>query len=336
MSKAIWWIIQRIYVLGLLFIVIWISWSAFAYLYDSVFVQRTAPAQYVDHVLTAKTSMLFEATQTASEPPQPLDHYHGLLRTPVNVSPAGCQTSGCHPPLPHQAKRETRAFANMHVTFLDCMTCHAPQAGATIAHQWVDSTTGQASPSPPMLQLVARLESIDPKTVTEEQAAEITALLRRKLAVANEPALQEVLLELSTTEPRSPVHRRAIRHLEALLPNLSRGDYGALLTPQTQISDGQYKKPFDPSRLNAVNQMDPQSEEYKAAISDLHQPIVAKPDACISCHKADATRIDYVKVGYTQGRAESLRANLLADLIERIRSGEPFYLPTILEVGDDR
>lgn len=336
MSNAIRWIIQRLYVFGLLCVVVWCTWAAFAFLYEQVFEPRTAPPQYADHVLTANVSMLTPAANSQSEIPKPLDHYHGLVRTPVRVSPAGCQTSGCHTVLPHQASREIRAFINMHVTFLDCMTCHAPPPPQPQEHLWVDPKSGRVAETPAMLRLIARLENVDDAAESAEKAAEINALLGQALEVANEPALRDILVRLTTAEPGSPVHRSALRQLRSTLPTLARGDYGALMAPESQIAAGRYKSVLDDAKVSALRRMNPQSTGYKQAISDLHSPIVTKPKACLSCHDPDAMRIDFAKTGYTQARAAALRANPLADMIEQIRGGNPFYLPTMLEVGDDQ
>jgi len=336
MSNAIRWMIQRLYVFGLLLVVVWCTWAAFAFLYESVFVPRTAGPEFSDHVLTANTSMLIPKSKLDGEPPKPLDHYHGLVRTPVCMSPAGCQTSGCHPILPHQASRETRAFINMHVTFMDCMTCHAPASDAPRPHQWVDPRDGRVAPTPAMLQLMDRLEKIDAGQVSAEQAAEINALLEQALFVADEPTLREILVELTTASPNSPVHRHALRALRAALPKLARGDYGVLLTPESRIENGRYQSVLDAIKVGTVGRMNPRATGYQQAVDDLHKPVVARPDACLSCHSPDSKRIDFARIGYTQARADALRTNMLADMIERIRGGEPFYLPTMLEVGDDQ
>lgn len=336
MSKRVRWIIQRVYVCGLLLVVVWCTWAAFAFLYESVFEPRTAPPEYADHVLTSNSSMLTPVGKQDGELPKPLDHYHGLTRTPVRTSPAGCQTSGCHPVLPHQASREMRAFTNMHVTFLDCMTCHEPATDSPQRHSWVNPHNGRLVETPAMLRLIDLLERIELSAISNEQAAEVSELLENALVVADEPALRQILVELTTAIPDSPVHRHALLALRATLPRLARGNYGALLTPESRIRNGRYQSVLDVVKSGALRRMNPQATGYKQAVSDLHQLIVAKPNACLSCHSPDATRVDFSKVGYAQQRGESLRANPLAKLIEGIRSGQPFYLPTMLEVGDDQ
>ena len=56
----------------------------------------------------------------------------------------------CHGDIPHDAKKEIRAFGNMHSAFISCETCHVRLAGdrETGVFKWYDRKTGQVIPSP--------------------------------------------------------------------------------------------------------------------------------------------------------------------------------------------
>ena len=56
----------------------------------------------------------------------------------------------CHGDIPHDKKKEIRAFANMHAAFIACETCHVRLEGKekTGVFKWYDRKTGKIIPSP--------------------------------------------------------------------------------------------------------------------------------------------------------------------------------------------
>jgi len=56
----------------------------------------------------------------------------------------------CHGNIPHQKKKEIRAFGNMHAAFIECETCHVRLEGErrTGVFRWYDTKTGQIIDSP--------------------------------------------------------------------------------------------------------------------------------------------------------------------------------------------
>jgi uncharacterized protein with PIN domain len=56
----------------------------------------------------------------------------------------------CHGNIPHQKKKEIRAFANMHAAFIECETCHVRLEGdnRTGVFKWYDTATGKIFDSP--------------------------------------------------------------------------------------------------------------------------------------------------------------------------------------------
>lgn len=56
----------------------------------------------------------------------------------------------CHGDIPHDQKKEIRAFGNMHSAFIACETCHVQLEGddKTGVFKWYDRRTGEIIPSP--------------------------------------------------------------------------------------------------------------------------------------------------------------------------------------------
>jgi hypothetical protein len=74
----------------------------------------------------------------------------------------------------------------------------------------------------------------------------------------------------------------------------------------------------------------------KELFDKIHAGVLAKPNACLQCHSDPALRVDFIAAGYPPQRAAQLQGLSIARLVQRIRDGSPFYLPEILEPGDER
>jgi hypothetical protein len=75
-------------------------------------------------------------------------HFHHI---DYDMSPdkrSSCIT--CHGDIPHNEKKELRAFKNMHAAFIACETCHVrlEQEQKTDVFKWYDRGTGEIIPSP--------------------------------------------------------------------------------------------------------------------------------------------------------------------------------------------
>jgi hypothetical protein len=122
--------IKRVYALALIALVLYLSFSAFAYLVNALILQPPPPPQIVDLPLRADEGLLetnvlaFRGVTAVENPRVPLAHYHRVGAW-FQPDPANnCTQSGCHAPLPHGENRANRAFLNMHATSLHCGVCH--------------------------------------------------------------------------------------------------------------------------------------------------------------------------------------------------------------------
>lgn len=111
------------------------------------------------------------------------------------------------------------------------------------------------------------------------------------------------------------------------------GNYGARLVPVTTLN-GELRRLDQPSNPDFIKEYLAQKdnltpEEQGEAKVILHKDMSKKPVQCVECHRRDPY-IDYVAVGYSKKRAESLYRTEAADMIERYME---FYLPTMFDPG---
>ena len=326
-------VVVRVYCLALLAIVVACTGLAFRYLFRSVFSPELTPPGFVDRRLVSTVDMLDTGGARVDPGMSPMDHFHGVGVVPEPNLLAGCTVSGCHTVLPHHRDKVTRSFVNLHSTFLDCSACHdASSKSGTFV--WVDKPGGEVIESPAMLRLLDMLEQPADATgpIPDKQ---LRTLLRETLRTAGAvPQLESILIELESTQPDSPVYHHAVARLRRIAPGLARGVYGALLTPRGRIADGRYRRLCDASRVAQVLAAQPNSPQRKKLTEQLHEQIVRKPASCLLCHGQGDEGVDFSKVGYTRRRAGQLRHLLLADMINRLRRGESFHMPTLLEHPD--
>jgi len=331
-------VVLRSYALALLVVVGWTGYTAVAYLVRSVFRPVHVPSRFLSWQTALDSQALRTGTgQGATFPRAPLSHYHhfehGFQPDPHN----GCTTSGCHSPLPHRKKLETRAFANFHATFLTCQMCHLVHDSAPLEAAWIDLSSGRVQDPPAMLRLTAELESISEKLAMRPVGvrAGIGEQLREVLRAHGPDALLEHLLaRIETSEPGSPVWNRAVEQLAGELPDQTPGEYAARLAPRPVASD----------YLNIAARLRSQAQEYLAAApgsplreqlhKKIHGALQPQPDACLACHGGEPPLVDFRAVGYPPGRAAQLRNEIIARQMQQIREGRPFYIPRILEGAD--
>lgn len=75
-------------------------------------------------------------------------HFHHIDYTMVPDNRSACVE--CHGDIPHDKKKEIRAFGNMHSAFIACETCHVRLEGdkKTGVFKWYDRKTGEIIESP--------------------------------------------------------------------------------------------------------------------------------------------------------------------------------------------
>lgn len=325
-------LVVRLYSLGLLIAVTWISYSAFAFLFGSVFSPKLTPDRFTNRPLKLDLTALDANDPSGTmddDDTAPLNHYHGVGKLALGRSQSGCLTSGCHTLLPHSADKATRALANFHMTFLDCAMCHRDGLTTATETGWQNVSTQEPQSTPALLQLMAEFQGAE----LPEGGDKIVELLRDALATAHfNPMLSHLLIQLETSQQASPMHRHALARLREALPSMARGDYGAVIAPRDNAGYTLDKMRPLIDQYFALGEDDPQRDSVNEKI---HANVIAKPRACQQCHDATPTRIDFAALGYSDQRIGPLQNNAIANMVQQIREGRPFYLPDILETSSD-
>ena len=341
-ARAFTSLVVRFYALAILLVVVWAGYTAVSFLAHSVFAPAEVPPQYRGWQ-TALSRGQF-AVQTSrgdglAVARAPVEHYHQVNRALPPDEHNGCVASGCHSPLAHSKHKETRAFANLHATFLACTMCHDASIKGPVQAMWIDTTTGEPAAAPPAaLRLAAYLqdqaEAIRTTPTTVQQTT--LDLLAAATRVTGDPVLSYLRVQIDTSEPGSPVWRRALDQLVDELPNHMRGEYGAKLARrQTEAELAQYQKRLADlaAQYKAVGESSPQRIQLN---DQIHEGILPKPSACLACHGGDPGRLDFLALGYPAKRASALRDSAIARLMQQIQAGQPFHLPRTLEGGNAR
>lgn len=332
-------IVLRIHSLGVLALVLYAGYLAVTYLLWAVFVPMPVPDRLLEWQGRSDIAALRTPhTPGMSDPADraPLAHYHRVERWIQPDPRNGCTLSGCHDPLPHTKAMKIPAFANFHATFVACQLCHVTgQSSDTIT--WVSIADARKQEPPALLRLMRHLETNQDQIKNEPFAAHqtIITLLRGALAVIEkEPVLQYLLLELETSEPGSPVWRRAVERLIAELPSHARGEYGAKLA--SEPTPGAYRGHSD-QLANLAQQyltLPPGDSQRKALHEKIHQPLAKQPLTCLSCHGDTPATLNFDALGYSPTRAQYLSRLQLANLMQQIRQGKQFFIPNLLGSGD--
>jgi cytochrome c553 len=329
-GRLIKWFAVRAYALFIMLLVLATGYAAVAYLVDSVFRPTELPERF-QHWGAA-----LAVDDPAAAPPaarSPLAHYHGIRHWPHPERLDGCTTSGCHHPLPHSLRPEVRAFANLHSTFITCMTCHDRNITGTLDAEWVDARGGQPRPPPALLSLLAlfEIEGEGVQDRPDEVHPRIFSLLSEALQViGHDPVLDYLLVRLETSQVGSPAWRQGVAELAEEVPNHLRGEYGARIAPRG----------FRPEALDTPSEAVRRylaaaegSTERERLYQEIHADVLPDPNACLACHGEEPPRLDYEALGYPPRRAADLSRAPIVRLIQQIREGQPFHLPRLLEDG---
>jgi hypothetical protein len=332
-------IIVRLYALIVLLVVLWAGYAAVAYLIQFVFRPARVPDRFVEHRDALNVEKLSAAKAGAAVLASkwgPIGHYHELERWFQPDPHNGCTTSGCHNSLPHSRSKETRSFANFHAMFLSCTMCHDATARGPVKAMWVGTESGQPQGPPALLALLSLLE-VDRDKIDKTPVAvhgDIVRLLGEILAViGDDPVLNYLRVQIDTSEPGSPVWRQAVGQLTAELPNHARGEYGAKI--MTAATSAELEQRRGELRQKAQEYFASSPEQHRVIQKTIHENVLPKPEACMSCHDPAAGRLDFSTLGYPPGRVSVLKSQPIARLIQQIREGRPFYLPNV-EGGDVR
>jgi hypothetical protein len=331
---------MRLYSLAILLLLVWTGYLAVTYLRGSVFQPSRIPQRLLNWQGRLDVGALRQNNvpgMTGPEGRAPSGHYHGIDRWFQADTFNTCTTTGCHQPLPHTTKNaKAPAFANFHATFLACQMCHTDvrtkpdQPGQAM---WLDLSNGQVEDCPPILSLMRYLDTQGDAIKADPAAHQvITSLLSQSIAaIGKDPALEELLQDMQTSAPGSPFWHQAEKSLVTELPSHARGEYAAKLAPPNvaQLTTGQRKKMTELAGQFLEAPADgPLRKELKQAI---HQGLLKEPVACTACHGDAPPLLDFEKLGYSPQRAAALHSVPLAQIVQGIRRGEPFFIPQMLE-----
>jgi hypothetical protein len=329
--------VVRVYALGIMLLVIWTFYAAVSYLVRSIFWPTPIPQELLEWKGRVPAEAMRKPEPKALDgmsPRAPLSHYHRVGRWFQADPHNGCTTNGCHSPLPHTKHAATRAFANFHGIFLSCQMCHQASTHRPEAVAWVSAASGQVRQPPPILQLASYLE-VERNRISEDPAGAhpvIVELLTQTVEVSGgDPILDYLRLEVTTSEPGSPVWLQAVAQLASELSEHMRGEYGAKLAPRG-VAEGY---------VQLEEQLTQQAQRYLSAPADsperrqihreIHASLMPKPRFCLACHGGQPPMIDFASLGYSPKRVSALRKSVLADEIERLERGGLFRLPLLLQ-----
>ncbi|MGA2499732.1 MAG: hypothetical protein ABSH20_18500 [Tepidisphaeraceae bacterium] len=331
----------RIYALALMLVLCYAGYLAVTYLIAIIMRPVQTPRQMLEWQARTDVASLREADSpgvSSQAARAPMAHYH-RIETWFQTDPGnGCTASGCHEPLPHGKKMKVPAFANFHMAFLECQACHGDPPTKPVKMAWLNIQNGQQQDVPAILQLIKLLDekaqAIE-KTPADVQAP-IAALLKAMLAARGpERMLEDLLIQVETLEPGSPVWRMTVQRLAAELPSYARGEYGAKLIPQAAIAG--YADNNQQMKRLARQYLAGDGAERKALEDKAHAGVVKHPTGCVMCHSDSPGLIDYAAVGYLPSRARDLRDLPLAKRMQGVLEGKPpFYLPKPMGGSDEK
>lgn len=327
-------VIVRLYAVGLIVLITWLTWPAFRYLIVSLMFSAPPPPQILDLPTRMDASILerrgpeFAGVNATDNPRSPLAHYHrfeGFIQPdPFN----GCTTSGCHNPLPHARRKEVRAFLNMHATSIQCGVCHLESERRPLPLVWYDPESGERRDPPAQLRAYAMLtESDSPDThsvPSREFQSRIVDLLR---AASEESGGSRALGQLADHFASVSVTSEAFENLlevgRTTLPRHFRGGYGAKLALAV-AGEPLLSQPDDVAAIDEYLQRrdDQDSEKLLAAVHALRRDEALR---CTDCHREGQSLVDFSAAGYPRARIRALTRPIVFQMVEDISAGRPMH-----------
>ena len=342
-------LLRRTYSAGLLCVCATICFSSMHFLVTLLLTRQNAPIEIIQIPKRLDAGMLASSAWVpagdgagAKEPPRgPLAHFHQIPKW-FQADPGNdCTTSGCHVSLPHGQRIEVRAFLNMHATFLDCAVCHAAStAEAQQQTGWFGLLDREPRGSPAILRLASQLERWG--QIAPEDAPAVNEQIMRLLSAALVDAgeniqLRHWLLRLETTHTQSELWHSIVDDIRRGIHLHNRGEYNAkiglyagrrqlgLLTDEQETTTAQY-----------LAQKDSLSPRDRQPLLDIvHKGVVPQGALCVPCHSLAPTLVDFAVLGYSPSRVAALQSSKIVQQVLKIEQGQPFYLPRVLEFGDE-
>lgn len=333
-------ILRRIYAVIPIVVVLYLSYKAIEYLVVMLLVPYAPPPQ-ITHIPARMTQEAWQAepdrwlgTALTDNPRAPLRHYHHIDGWFQPDHQNDCTRSGCHGPLPHAERKETRAFLNMHATSVHCGVCHLQSEQTPLPLIWYDLDDGAATDPPALLQVHELLTSDEGRAAVANPTAEIQDRLVTLLRTAarqsdNDPDLVRLADEVYAPRYSSPQFQMAIELVAARLPLHFRGEYGAKLALRDDSG-----RPIlaHPGTAQAIRQYLVLDEDASAAqraelLAAVHPKRRPQTLQCTDCHTPGTSLVDLSKVGYSPARVRALQTQWVFGMIEHISDGQPFVLP---------
>ncbi len=329
---------RRLYSLSLMVAYGFLAYFSIHFLLGLLAGHQEPPAEIVDIPRRLEVAELVSLTTPTHEsvnerPRGPLAHFHQI---PQWFSPDpgnSCATVGCHGPLPHGKRVETRAFLNMHTTFVDCMVCHANEhAGATAGWLRLPSRTPIARPALLVLaDYLAELPNppIDPIKASTELRKLISAA---RPDVEDQDRFADWLLALETTNPGGKPFQGLVHEIREDIQTRTHGEYGAKIAwlsdnrPKSGLDDRQQAAASRVRSLGAAARFDADSSA-KRDLDLVHRDVRPTGALCTPCHSSEPQLVDWNRLGYSAERVRGFENDPTIRSILSIESGQPFRLP---------
>jgi len=283
--------------------------------------------------LTVDTVAMASLAGTSSlEGRGPVAHYH-VIPSWFNQDPRnGCTESGCHEPLPHGDDKGSRAFLNMHSSFLDCQVCHVEAPVQTSDLAWIDLEDRQRRDPPSALRIADLAQRPMPKdkaALREWNRELIDALEEAADDAGPGSPFEKWALELDTVRLDGPMYAFHVEQLRSRAETFGRGEYGAKIGAPSLSLTPTAAQEEAAAKLVAEGEALPEAEQ-EALVETVHEGITTPEPRCTRCHGDESGLVDFEGLGYRTERAEELRATDTTRYSSAIESGETFYLPNVL------
>lgn len=336
-------LVLRSYALAMMAIIMWATFGALRYLIVSLAAPSQTPAQIagipkrLDETVLVGARPDWLGLTSAENPRGPLAHYH-RFETWIRADRFNdCTRSGCHGPLPHAEKKETRAFLNMHATTLHCGVCHMDGQKSASALVWYDLDDGEPRSRPALLDAQDWLDRHDSNAsaeITPADQSEIVRLLNSAAAEGQgEPYLERIARDVSAVRADSESMRPLLEQAREAVRRALRGSYGAKLARSDAAGRPilGYSGSESASKAWIERGANATGEERDRMLAAVHPDAHDPPIDCTNCHQPtpEAAFINFSAAGYPAARVRALTDAPIFEMIQHIREGRPFYLPTV-------
>jgi hypothetical protein len=214
--------------------------------------------------------------------------------------------------------------------------CHATPQDRPAATRWVSTDSNRPQDAPAILQLLEYLERNG--DAIQSQSASVNPTIKNLLgqtitALGQDAYLDELLAELQSTDPGSPVWKSAITQLQTELPLHAAGEYRAKLA-WTSVADQratQFQTLTTQARQFLASPVD--SKDRQTVQTAIHASLTPAAASCVTCHDNQPAILDFHAAGYSPKRSAYLSHLEIARLMQQIRQGEHFIIPNLLGGG---